>query len=408
MATITLPGFTFDCVMGMGAFEGIGTAFSNVKKSTSSLSGTLGTLKSKINLASVVAAVDTSQDQTKKAEEREMAKKSSLSLAYEKLNDLISDVGSVDIKASGKIRERKEAFYDRYYYLKPECEKNRREKVKDAVCNGIKAIGDWAASIGEAIADFFISAVEWLKENWQSLVALVVTIVIAVVIVVASVLTFGAAAVAAAAIVGALVGLAGQFIGDVISWSITGEWSGTLQGYLGAAFGGMIGGILLLSCNPVAACAVDSGISTFFSQNLENVTGGEKRTMSEIFANTLFSAGTAAVLSKAFSGLSKTLSTKLASKFPFLSRLSGRGSYEASFNMVITKLKNKTITNFTWKTIRNGVLSGLAGGFLENITKGFMDGFKIQDKLKEKMNELPSIMPVVPLLPSSPILVPVI
>lgn len=191
MATITLPGFTFDCVMGMGAFEGIGTAFSNVKKSTSSLSGTLGTLKSKINLASVVAAVDTSQDQTKKAEEREMAKKSSLSLAYEKLNDLISDVGSVDIKASGKIRERKEAFYDRYYYLKPECEKNRREKAKEAICNGIDSIGKWAVNLAESLANHFIEACKWLKENLDNILKVVTAVLVVVALAVLTVLTAG-------------------------------------------------------------------------------------------------------------------------------------------------------------------------------------------------------------------------
>lgn len=117
--------------MGMGAFEGIGTAFTSAKSSSSGLSGALGALKSKIDLASVAAKVDTSQEQAKKAEERESTKKSSLSLAYEKLNTLISDTGSVDMKASSKIRERKDAFYDRYYYLKPECEKTTKEKLKE-------------------------------------------------------------------------------------------------------------------------------------------------------------------------------------------------------------------------------------------------------------------------------------
>ena len=133
MATITLTGGTFGCAMGMGVFEGIGVAFTSAKSSSSGLNKALGTLKSKIDLASVAAKVETSQEQTQKAEEREFAKKSSLSLAYEKLNTLIADTGLVDMKASSKIRERKDAFYDRYYYLKPECEKNKREKVKDAL-----------------------------------------------------------------------------------------------------------------------------------------------------------------------------------------------------------------------------------------------------------------------------------
>lgn len=174
MATITLTGGTFGCTMGMGVFEGIGVAFTSAKSSSSVLSKALGTLKSKIDLASVAAKVETSQEQTHKAEEREFAKKSSLSLAYEKLNTLIADTGSVDMKASSKIRERKDAFYDRYYYLKPECEKNRREKVKDAIKKG----WDGLCSIGNAIKNFALDVVEWVKEHWKEILVGIAFIVV--------------------------------------------------------------------------------------------------------------------------------------------------------------------------------------------------------------------------------------
>lgn len=128
MAAITLPGFTFGSALGMGAFEGIGTAFTGAKSSSSGLSEALGALKSKIDLAAVAAKVETAQEQEKKAEEREFTKKSSLSLAYDKLDTLISDVGSIDLKVSKKIKERKDNFYSQYSYLKPECEKSTGEK----------------------------------------------------------------------------------------------------------------------------------------------------------------------------------------------------------------------------------------------------------------------------------------
>lgn len=177
MATITLTGGAFGCTMGMGAFEGIGTAFTSVKSSSGSLTKALGALKSKINLAMVVAKIETPQEQAKKAEERESTKKSSLSLAYEKLNTLISDTGSVDMKASSKIRERKDAFYDRYYYLKPECEKTKKEKYNDWKASVWEGICD----IGKAIADFCINVAEWVKEHWVAIVTAIVVIVIAVV-----------------------------------------------------------------------------------------------------------------------------------------------------------------------------------------------------------------------------------
>ncbi len=246
MATITLPGFTFDCVMGMGAFEGIGTAFSNVKKSTSSLSGTLGTLKSKINLASVVAKIETSQEQAKKAEERESAKKSSLSLAYEKLNTLISDVGSVDLKASGKIRERKEAFYDRYYYLKPECEKTKKEKRREKRAERWQNFKDFCGGVTEAIKNIAISIGEWCKEHWESIVLVLTAVAFIVIVGVAASLTGGVlGAILAAAFKGALIGAVVGGVGNATSTAL--EYysqNGTLKGASSAIFDSFASGFV--------------------------------------------------------------------------------------------------------------------------------------------------------------------
>lgn len=77
-------------------------------------------------------------------------------------------------------------------------------------------------------------------------------------------------------------------------------------------------------------------------------------------------------LSKITGKLSKTLSKKI----PVFKRLSGINSYDASFKMVITKLKQGSIKKFHYKTIRNGVISGLPGDALENIASGFFDGIK--------------------------------
>ena len=47
----------------------------------------------------------------------------------------------------------------------------------------------------------------------------------------------------------------------------------------------------------------------------------------------------------------------LSSKFPYVKRLTGRGSYTAAYKATLTKLKNKTCNGFTYKTIRNGFIS---------------------------------------------------
>ena len=57
-------------------------------------------------------------------------------------------------------------------------------------------------------------------------------------------------------------------------------------------------------------------------------------------------------------------------------RFSGINSYDASFKMVITKLKQGSIKKFHYKTVRNGVISGLSEGTLENIASGFLMGLR--------------------------------
>lgn len=193
MATITLTGGTFGCTMGMGVFEGIGVAFTSAKGSSSGLNKALGTLKSKIDLASVAAKVETSQEQTQKAEEREFAKKSSLSLAYEKLNTLIADTGLVDMKASSKIRERKDAFYDRYNYLKPECEKTKKEKRKERRAERWQNFKDFCSGVGNAIKNLVSNVIEWCNSNIGKIVLGVVAVVGAILIIVAVVASGGLA-----------------------------------------------------------------------------------------------------------------------------------------------------------------------------------------------------------------------
>lgn len=140
-------------------------------------------------------------------------------------------------------------------------------------------------------------------------------------------------------------------------------------------FGGIAGGCMLVigGGNPVLASSVDSAISKLFSESLEALTGGKKRSMEEIWMDTAISAVTGAIFSKTFDFLSGKLFKRL-SNIPALSRLSGAGSYANQFKRVISGLKNGSNKHFSIKTLRNGIYSGLSGSFLENIVDGI--GFK--------------------------------
>ena len=261
----------------------------------------------------------------------------------------IEEVVRIDREVADVVNQNKEKFYEEYSYLTPDSERS-----------------DWE--------NFCQDVGEWCQEHWEEIVVTVTIVVGVVAIIAISIATFRAAAVGAAALVGGVVGITGQLTSDVISWTITGEWDGNWQSYVGAAMGGAFGGVLSLTGNLVISCAADATISTFFGQNLENITGGTKRTSTEIWKNTIKNAGIAALLGRGFDKIGNKSLKSLATAFPSLSRLSGRGSYSAAFQMVLTKLANGQIKKITYKTIRNGIVSGVAGDAVKNITGGMYDG----------------------------------
>ncbi len=130
LSTITLTWNTLCGSLGIGSFTDIGIVLSKAKQTTSNLANELNSLKNKIDVACTAANVDTSKQLASKAKSREETKKSSLSLAYDKLDKLISNIGIVDNKVATKVEHLKNDFYSKYSYLKPECEKGTWEKLK--------------------------------------------------------------------------------------------------------------------------------------------------------------------------------------------------------------------------------------------------------------------------------------
>ncbi len=223
MATITLSGTSLNYGMGINAFGGLGSAFSNAKKTANGLHEALGSLRSKINTASPAGDVSTSETQAQKAQTRESEKNGSLSVAYDKLDTLISDVGDVDNKASEKIGEREDDFYKEYSYLKPECKKSKKEKIKDWCAARINDLKDGFSDLLDAVGDFIGDVFEWCKEHWKELVIGLVFIVVGALI---TVFTAGAgtafwAAFGAALLKGAAMAAISAAIGGAVSAGCT-------------------------------------------------------------------------------------------------------------------------------------------------------------------------------------------
>jgi len=50
---------------------------------------------------------------------------------FQNYEEFVSDVKNIDDDVADVINERKNDFYDEYYYLKPECEKSGWEKFTE-------------------------------------------------------------------------------------------------------------------------------------------------------------------------------------------------------------------------------------------------------------------------------------
>lgn len=244
MATISIAGNTLIGCLGVGSFTGIGTAMSLAQRTANSLTQTLSQLRGKVNVAAQAADVSAASAGSSRALAREERKEGAISLAYKKLDWLLSDAAHVDNQAAGAVEQLKKDFYKQYGYLKPECEKSRREKIKDV----IKGAWDGLCEFGSAVANFVCDAYEWCKEHLDVILKAIAVVVLLVVSVV--LLATGVGGILAAACWGCIFGIVFGFVsGGVESVRNGGSfWEGAIDGALkggiqGAITGAIFGGI---------------------------------------------------------------------------------------------------------------------------------------------------------------------
>ena len=219
MATIALYAGKMNQVPGL---------VSGIRKSVTDYKSELSAMRTKAlqinqnicDLSSVITSIQAaSQIQDQKADSLEVFQKNS--------ERFIEDVTQIDKNVADVINFRKDDFYDKHRYLKPECEKSGWEKF----CDGCKKAG------------------EWCGEHWKSICKIVVAVVVIAAIGIASVLTGGVLAVILA---GAFWGaLAGGILGGVMG-GITNAVNGGsfFDGFADGAFSGALTGAIT-----GAACA---------------------------------------------------------------------------------------------------------------------------------------------------------
>ncbi len=275
------------------------------------------------NMDDVISSI---QSSTKTQEE----KVQSFETLEQATEEFIENAVSIDGNVADVINQQRTEFYEKYGYLKPECEKN----IWDKMC-------DFGKSIGERC-----------KEHWDAILTVVSFIVVGAFIaavIILSVATFGLQVVGIAALVGAFANISGQFIEDCITSITICEWSfSSGEEYFGALFGGAVGGLLTLLTggNAFIVSSVSAGVSVFFSGHFRNITGTEKKSSLEILYETGINAFWAGFIAKMFPVEIKGI-TK------------GRNSFAAVFKTYLTKLGTGSARKFSIKSITKGIVASI-------------------------------------------------
>lgn len=239
MATISIYAGKTGLMPGM--IKDTKTAVKNLKNEFATLKGKVLSVSSSIcDLNDVIQSISASvRTQEDKAEALESLR--------EKSEEFIEDTVRIDEDVADKVNQNKDDFYDKYSYLKPDCEKTKWEKF----CEGCKKVA------------------EWCKENWKSIAKIVAAVVIIVALGIASVLTGGTLAIIlAGAFWGALAGgLISGLMGGIMSAMNGGSFlegfadgllSGAISGAItGAAFAGL--GLAGQALGKMVSCASKLG-----------------------------------------------------------------------------------------------------------------------------------------------------
>ena len=241
MATISLYASKVNNMSGM---------LRDVKSSVSSLKSEIFQLRVKsLTVDDSICDMDDVISNITAATELQEEKVEALETFARNSETFIATTERIDGDAADRVNQNKDDFYDKYYYLKPECEKSRYEKFKD----GCKKIA------------------QWCKDNWKSLVKIVVAVVVIVALGIASVLTCGTLAVIlAGAFWGALIGgVLGGLMGGITSMMNGGSF---LEGFAdGLLSGAITGAVTGAACSALGLAGQAAGTLIKCGSTLGNV-----------------------------------------------------------------------------------------------------------------------------------------
>ena len=157
MATITLYA---------GKVNQMSSLINNAKKAVKEYKSDLKSLKSKVlKIDSGICNVDDVISSIKSSTQTQEDKIDALDNLKKDVNEFISDVVRIDGDAADAINQSKNDFYDKYEYLKPDCEKSWLEEKLDNACEWCKEC--WKELlIGLSTLIAFIAVVAVIVSTW--------------------------------------------------------------------------------------------------------------------------------------------------------------------------------------------------------------------------------------------------
>jgi hypothetical protein len=353
----------------------------DIKKSVTDYKSELSALKTKslainksvCNLDDVISSIQASSQ----TQERKIALLETFSNNCEQF---ITDTIGIDREVADIVKKRKDDFYDKNSYLKPECEKDKLEIWLENRWNDLK------------------TADEWCKEHWKLVVT--VAIVVAAVVLILT----GVGGILGAMALGALFGtVIGGTIGGVLSVRQGGSFfEGVENGAFNGAIAGIItggmgfamsaGGTVALSLKQTLLIGGVSGAGTSLISDLgDKFIKGDNISWGQIGLNLLVS-GTVGV---AFAGIGYGISKSLGALFKNVSWFS-----KAKELFRIGKTSNANygrITSYTTSKPQ-GVSLNFANGTGKSI-------FRIEFDVSKYLHyHLPSLFGTKAHVPFSPIL----
>ena len=288
MATIALYANRINLMPGL---------IKDVKQSVNDYKADLFSLKSKtLTINQSVCNLDDAINSIQISSQVQEQKIASLEKFSYNSEQFISETARIDSTVADLLKKRKDDFYSKYNYLKPECEKNGWEKFVD----GMETVG------------------EWCKEHWK----LIVTVVIVVVAV--ALICTGIGGILGAMAIGALLGAGiGAAAGGIISALSGGSfWEGFENGAFNGAIAGMIsggmgfvfsaGGSVPLSLGHTLRIGCVSGTGTSLVNDIgDKFIKGKEMSWGDIGSNALLSGITGTLFAGIGFGVSKALGSLL-------------------------------------------------------------------------------------------------